>query len=210
MFENLKFLSDDEVISIINTIVTDNMDVELADLKLILAEASGRKLEKKYINIIAERIKVKIQPEQVEMRRNQDPVFVKPAPEYKEEPVKPVEEPMSPIAKNEEVSKPTFDDVYSSDPEEEEEYEKYPALSFVSGLFKVFAWIMLAGLVILSVISGILLFKQPYVICAVIFVGIVSGLIIFLTFYCAAESIRVKIDTEDHLNNIEKLLKNKQ
>ena len=51
MFENLKSMTDDDVINVINTIVTDNIDVELADLKLILAEASGRKLEKKYINI---------------------------------------------------------------------------------------------------------------------------------------------------------------
>ena len=58
MFENLKSMTDDEVINVINNIVTDNMDVPLADLKLILAEASGRKLEKKYINIIAERIKL--------------------------------------------------------------------------------------------------------------------------------------------------------
>ena len=54
MFENLKNMTDDEVINVINNIVTDNMDVALADLKLILAEASGRKLEKKYINIMLE------------------------------------------------------------------------------------------------------------------------------------------------------------
>ena len=58
MFENLKNMTDDEVINVINNIVTDNMDVALADLKLILAEASGRKLEKKYINIIMTRLPV--------------------------------------------------------------------------------------------------------------------------------------------------------
>ena len=59
MFENLKNMTDDEVINVINNIVTDNMDVALADLKLILAEASGRKLEKKYINIMQKELNQK-------------------------------------------------------------------------------------------------------------------------------------------------------
>ena len=201
MFENLKSMTDDEVINVINTIVTDNVDVELSDLKLILAEASGRKLEKKYINIIAERIKSKIQPEPVESKRNAEQVMVKPVTEIKNDSTKTVAEKQNNKVEN---SKPTFDDVYSIDVEneEDEEYEKYPALSFVSGLYKVFAWIMLAGLIILSVVVGVLYFKKPYMICASVFTGIVSGLIIFLVFYCMAESIKVKIDTESHLRKI--------
>lgn len=205
MFENLKNMTDDEVINVINTIVTDNVDVELSNLKLILAEASGRKLEKKYINIIAERIKAKIQPEPVESKRNTEQIVVKTVSEIKNDPPKNMAEKEN---LKSEFSKPTFDDVYSTEFEnEEEEYEKYPALSFVSGLFKVFAWIMLAGLVILSVIAGVLYFKTPHMICGAIFTGIVSGLIIFLVFYCMAESIKIKIDMESHLVKLVELMK---
>lgn len=206
MFENLKTMNDDEVINVINTIVTDNIDVELSDLKLILAEASGRKLEKKYINIIAERIKAKIQPEQVESRRNTEQVLIKPMVEQKKEQTKEETETVKESVKKENT-KPTFDDLYSDEFEEEdEEYEKYPALSFISGLYKVFAWILLAGFIILSVIAGILYFKVPHLVCASIFVGIVAGLITFLSLYCLAESIRVKMDTEEHLRKIKEYI----
>ena len=112
MFENLKSMTDDEVINVINNIVTDNMDVALADLKIILAEASGRKLEKKYINIIAERIKSKIQPEVVEIKR-------------RSEPVKPTPEPKQDLTKTQAVQKPTFDDVYNASEDEEVFEEEY-------------------------------------------------------------------------------------
>lgn len=206
MFENLKNMTDDEVINVINKIVTDNMDVELADLKLILAEASGRKLEKKYINIIAERIKTKIQPEPVEIKRKTEQFAVKANSELKNE---------MPNQKNDgqkiknEPSKPTFDDVYNTDfYNEDEEEEKYPALSFLVGLYKVFAWIMLIGIIVLSVVCSVLLFKeQSYMICAVIFCGIVSGLIFFLGLYSAAEKIKVNMDMESHLRELVGLIK---
>ena len=198
MFENLKSMTDDEVINVINNIVTDNMDVALADLKLILAEASGRKLEKKYINIIAERIKSKIQPEVVEIKRRSEQVM-KPAPEQKPD-----------LSKTQTSLKPTFDDVYKPVDEEEEfeqEYEKYPALSFLSAMYKILAWVFLVFSIMGFLGYGILKFKGTvYLICAAGFCGIITGLILLLVFYCLAESVRVRIDTEEHLRNIKKLL----
>ena len=198
MFENLKAMTDDEVINVINNIVTDNMDVALADLKLILAEASGRKLEKKYINIIAERIKSKIQPEVVEVKRRTEPV-VKPVPEQKHE-----------ASKTQTPTKPTFDDVYKPVDEEEEfeqEYEKYPALSFLSALYKILAWVFLVFSIAGFVGYGILKFKGTvYLICAAAFCGIVTGLVLLLAFYGLAESFRIRIDTEEHLRDIKNLL----
>ena len=115
MIENLKNMTDEEVINYINKVITDNIDLELNELKSILAEASGRKLEKKYINIIAEKIKAKIQPEPVEEKRKRE---VPKEPEIKDS------------------VKPTFDDVYSIPDDEEEDEEKYPVLSFLVGLYK--------------------------------------------------------------------------
>ena len=196
MFENLKAMTDDEVINVINNIVTDNMDVALADLKLILAEASGRKLEKKYINIIAERIKSKIQPEPVELKR-------------KPETIKPVHEPKVEAPKSQPAPKPTFDDVYNSadDEEVEVEYEKYPALSFLGVMYKILAWVFLVFSIIGFLGFGIIKFSgAAYLICAAAFCGIVCGLLLLLTFYSLSESIRVRIDTEEHLRDIKKLL----
>lgn len=185
MMENLKNMTDDEVINTINRIVTDNEDVELGDLKLILAEASGRKLEKKYINIIAERIKAKIQPEPVEIKRKTEPVEVKKNTDIKKE-----------------TSKPTFDDVYYTDFDEDEE-EKYPALSFLVGLYKVFAWILLIGLIIIAVVNSVLIFKDNiYIICMLMFGSIIAGLISFLGFYSASEKIKLQLDMENHLRKL--------
>lgn len=190
--ENLKSLTDDEVINQINTIVTDNIDLEIAELKLILAEASGRKLEKKYINIIAERIKSKIQPEPVPLKRK----FEMP----KQEEV--VEEPAKPI-KPAKPAKPTFDDVYSTENEVEEDFEKYPVLSFLIGLYKVFAWILLIGsIVIASTVSLILFRHQIAVICGIMFGSIVIGIFLLIVFYSMAEKIKIQIDIEDHLSKL--------
>ena len=190
MFENLKTMTDDEVINVINTIVTDNIDVELADLKLILAEASGRKLEKKYINIIAERIKSKIQPETVEVKRRvEQPV------------IKPVQESKSTVEQ-----KPTFDDIYNvadDDEELEEEYERYPALALLSGVYKILAWVFLVLSIIGFIAYGIVTFKGVvYLVCATAFCGIITGLLMLLVFYSLAESIKLRLDTEEHLRKI--------
>ncbi len=201
MFENLKTMTDDEVINVINNIVTDNIDVELADLKLILAEASGRKLEKKYINIIAERIKSKIQPETVEIKRRSEQPTIKPVQETKNQaPKAPVEQ------------KPTFDDVYnvSDDDEEdfEEEYERYPALAFLGGMYKILAWVFLVFSIIGFIGYGIIAFKGVvYLVCATAFCGIITGLIMLLVFYSLAESIKLRLDTEEHLRKIKSVLK---
>lgn len=182
--ENLKNLTDDEVINIINKIVTDNEDMELADLKLILAEASGRKLEKKYINIIAERIKSKIQPEPVEVKRKTEP---------KPKPV--VQEP----------AKPTFDDVYNNFDEEEEaeEYDKYPVLSFLTGLYKVIAWILLVGIILFAGLTSLLVFKDNIIlVCGIMFGSIVLAVIMLIAFYSMSEKIKISVDIEKHLRDL--------
>lgn len=182
--ENLKNLTDDEVINIINKIVTDNEDTELADLKLILAEASGRKLEKKYINIIAERIKAKIQPEPVEVKRKT---------ELKSKPI------------SQESSKPTFDDVYSNyeEYEEDEEFDKYPVLSFLTGLYKVFAWILLVGVIVLAGLVSLLMFKNNLIaVCGIMFGSIVLAVIMLIAFYSMSEKIKICIDIEKHLRDL--------
>ena len=189
--ENIKNFSDEEIINLINKIVMGEVEAELSDLKAILAEASGRKLEKSYINIIAERIREKIQPEKVEQKRKSEQV--------KEKPVK----------KEENAKKVTFDDVYSdgsesyADYDEDYEDENYPVLSFLASLYKIFAWILFAGLIVAGIIASLTVFKQKIIIvCALMLGDIIISIITLLLFLGMSEKIRLKLDIERHLRTL--------
>lgn len=189
MIENLRTMTDDEVINFINKIVTDNEDLELKDLKSLLAETSGRKLEKKYINIIAERIKSKIQPEPVVDKRKYDtaPKDETPKEEPKEEKKK---------------IKPTFDDIYNVEDYEDME-ERYPVMMFLIGLFKVFAWIFLIGTVVVAALLSFFIFSQNIItVCGIMFGSIILAIFLLVYFYYLSEKIKIKIDIETHLRKI--------
>ena len=75
----------------------------------------------------------------------------------------------------------------------------------VIGIFMVMVFLVfsIAGFVG----YGILKFKGTvYLICAAAFCGIVTGLVLLLVFYGLAESLRIRIDTEEHLRDIKNLL----
>ena len=189
--ENIKSFTDEEIMSLINKIVMGEIEAELSDLKAILAEASGRKLEKNYINIIADKIKQKIQPEQIEQKRK--PEFKEPKPEVSEN-----------------TKKFNLDELYKSEPdeddEEEEDYEeeKYPVLSFLAGLYKVFAWILFAGIIIIGAVLSIVFFKNNMVtVCGVMLGAVLLSVIFLLMLLSVSENIRLKLDIQ---KNLEKLL----
>ena len=189
--ENIKSFTDEEIMSLINKIVMGEVEAELSDLKAILAEASGRKLEKNYINIIADKIKQKIQPEQIEQKRK--PEFKEPKPEVSEN-----------------TKKFNLDDLYKSEPDEEEEDEeeyedeKYPVLSFLSGLYKAFAWILFAGIIVIGAVLSIVFFKNNMVtVCGVMLGAVLLSVIFLLMLLSVSENIRLKLDIQ---KNLEKLL----
>ena len=181
--ENIKTFTDEEIINLINKIVMGEVQAELADLKAILAEASGRKLEKNYINIIAERIREKIQPQQVEQKRK---------PELKQE-----------VAET--TKKFDFDELYSKDfdDEDDEEYEQYPVLSFLAGLYKVFAWILFAGIIVTgAIVAALFVGGNILGICGVMFAALLTSIIFLLALLGASENIKLKIDIERHLSKL--------
>lgn len=189
--ENIKSFTDEEIINLINKIVMGETEAELSDLKAILAEASGRKLEKNYINIIADKIKQKIQPEQIEQKRK---------PEIKEQ--KP--------AVSDNTKKFNLDELYKTEADEEDddeedyEDEKYPVLSFLSGLYKAFAWILFAGIIVIGAVLSIVFFKNNMVtVCGVMLGAVLLSVIFLLMFLSLSENIRLKLDIE---KNLEKLL----
>ena len=189
--ENIKSFTDEEIMSLINKIVMGEIEAELSDLKAILAEASGRKLEKNYINIIADKIKQKIQPEQVEQKRKPE-----------------VKEPKPEVSEN--TKKFNLDDLYKSEPDEEEEDEdeyedeKYPVLSFLSGLYKAFAWILFAGIIVIGAVLSIVFFKNNMVtVCGVMLGAVLLSVIFLLMLLSVSENIRLKLDIQ---KNLEKLL----
>lgn len=192
--ENIKSFTDEEIINLINKIVMGEEQAELSDLKAILAEASGRKLEKNYINIIAERIKEKIAPVAVEQKRKSEPEVVK-------------------EKSAEEKTKFNFDAIYNNaeddfEDEDEKDDEKYPVLSFMTGLYKAFAWIMFIGLIAISVVVSMVFFANNIAaVCMTILAGIVLSVIMLLAFLAASESIRIKIEIENHLSQISEAIK---
>lgn len=189
--ENIKSFTDEEIMSLINKIVMGEIEAELSDLKAILAEASGRKLEKNYINIIADKIKQKIQPDQVEQKRKPE-----------------IKEPKPAVSDN--TKKFNLDELYKSEPdeddEEEEDYEeeKYPVLSFLAGLYKVFAWILFAGIIVIGAVLSIVFFKNNMVtVCGVMLGAVLLSVIFLLMLMSVSENIRIKLDIQ---KNLEKLL----
>ncbi|MCK9479317.1 MAG: hypothetical protein M0R40_07440 [Firmicutes bacterium] len=83
------------------------------------------------------------------------------------------------------------------------EVEKFPVLKFVSGLFKVIAWVALAVCTALGVgVSYLYFLEQALLAAAVIFAGIAVGTVWLLVFYVAAEKILIKIEIEKHLRGI--------
>lgn len=184
--ENIKNFSDEEIINLINKIVMGEQEADISDLKAILAEASGRKLEKNYINIIAERIRQKIQPEQPEQKRKTE-----------------ARPPKSAVSEN--TQKFNLDEVYESEPDEEDEEddEKYPVLSFLAGLYKVFAWILFVGVIVTGgIVSVIFLSSKIFMVCMAMFGAILLSVIFLLMFLGLSESIRLKIDIEKNLRKI--------
>lgn len=183
--ENIKSMTDEEVIGLINKIVMEEVTPELSDLKTILAEASGRKLDKSYINIIAERIKAKIQPQKAE-------------PQKKER-----NEKKNEVFEN--TKKYTFDDVYKKDEEDDDEYEddRYPVLSFLSGLYKIFSWILFVGIILIGGVVSLVMFKDKiFTVCAIMGGSIILSVIFLLFFLGMSEKILLKLDIERHLRNI--------
>lgn len=188
--ENIKSYTDEEVISLINKIVMGEVEAELSDLKSVLAEASGRKLEKTYINIIAERIKEKIQPAPAEAKRRPAPAKEKPE-----------------IKEDKKEKKVTFDDVYSFEDEEddEDEYyeEDYPILSFLSSLYKVFSWVLFGAFIVAGIILSLTMFRGNVVVSVCVMLGaIICAAVSLLFFLGTSENIRIKLDIERHLRKI--------
>lgn len=186
--DNIKNMTNEEVINLINKIVMEETEPELSDLKVILAEASGRKLEKNYINIIAERIKKKIEPEKAEPKR-------------KPETIKNSEK------KADNAKKVTFDDVYSQSEddiyEEDESDEKYPVMSFLASLYRVFGWILFVGIIVGGIITSVLAFKEKIAfVCLTMLASILVAVIVLLVLLGISEKKLWKIDVERHLRNI--------
>lgn len=190
--ESIKNYSDDEIISLINSIMTDEIYAEMSDLKMILAEASARKLEKKYVNVIADRIK-----------RNLENSQEKPSQKRKTEAEKSVGDKEKTVEKKPKV---TFDDVYKSDDFEdieEDNEEKYPVLSFMVGLYKILAWILFIGTMLCgAVISLVMVKNNILVVCGIMLLAIVLSVLILLFMLSKSESIKLKIDIEKNLRKI--------
>ncbi len=222
--ENIEKLTDDQIINVINTIFTDDLDVDIADLKKLLSEVSARKLEPKYINVIADKIKSindreamnkdaedvvaerKAEMEaEIEQQVVEDTVVVEPILDIEEEETPKERKRREKKEKAEE--KPTFDEIYADDDEdddEDEELERYPILSFLVGFFKVVAWVLL----VLSIVTGVCISAfsmniNIFQVCGIMFGSLLAGVIFLILFYSMSENIMWKLDVAEMLKEKE-------
>ncbi|MBQ6907611.1 MAG: hypothetical protein IJQ28_04470, partial [Clostridia bacterium] len=87
--------------------------------------------------------------------------------------------------------------------EEDDEDEKYPILSFLISLYKIFAWIFLVGSIGTVVVTAGFLYKfSVFQICLIMFGSLIAGIILLIFFYSCSEKLQWKIDVEKHLRKI--------
>ena len=77
-------------------------------------------------------------------------------------------------------------------------------LSFLAGLYKVFAWILFAGIIVIGAVLSIVFFKNNMVtVCGVMLGAVLLSVIFLLMLLSVSENIRLKLDIQ---KNLEKLL----
>lgn len=192
---NLKDYSDEEVIDIIKKAENKEIPYTLSDLKQLLAEATNRKIEQNYINTLANIMQSEITGDSYIPSPTADSKKISRRTKSEGGKTKDIE-------KIKTVKKANLS---PTDMEFGENFEKYPVLDFLSGLYKVLAWFLLIGFIALaSAIGYIYLKDQTLYLVSAIFSGIFVGVIVFIFLYARAEKIALNLEIEKHLRKISK------
>lgn len=167
---NIKEYSDEDIIALVNGSLSGDIPYTLSDLKKLLAEVTNRKLDTRYTNILTNLMKSEITGQ------------------------KGIQSESFPRRQVSRESEPVFDDSFA------DENEKFPVLSFLSGLFKVVAWVSLVIFIASGAVIGFAYFKGLIMYAAAsLLSGIMLGTIFLLFFYAQAEKILLKLEIERHL-----------
>lgn len=179
---NIKNYSDEDIIVMINGVRNEEIAYTMDDLKKLLAESTNRKLDAKYTNAIVNIINREITGENGR-KINEE-----------EEAESSVKRPVTQKASADKNKEPVFSNIYSDD------HEKFPVLSFLAGLYKVMAWLMLVVAIAAGSIVGYTYFKDEMLyIAASVFGGIMVGTVLLIFFYAISEKIQLNLEIERHL-----------
>lgn len=211
---NLKSYSDGDITALIDGFESGSVAYNLNDLKSVLSEVTSRKLEQRYIDSLANKIKQVLENEAKEVA----PTRRQAAQDFEDTQVVPTLEVQERLAA-EQASTASMAPVVEPSPspkqqpreeakamitepnlEELEDTEDYPILTFLASLYKVFAWIMLVGTLVTGGVLCFTWFVDNLLAIIGVMIGSVALAILFvLSFYAAAESIQWKLDVENHL-----------
>ena len=76
-------------------------------------------------------------------------------------------------------------------------------MSFLTGLYKVIAWILLVGIILFAGLTSLLVFKDNIIlVCGIMFGSIVLAVIMLIAFYSMSEKIKISVDIEKHLRDL--------
>ncbi len=173
---NIKDLSDEDIIRIINNAQDKKADYTMEDLKVLLAETTNRKL-KEHTYTLTRLMESEITGES-------EPSKTATTESYNKRPVA--------EKTQKEISPPReFDNSFAA------EYDKYPVLSFLIGLFKFFAWLFLLISVVGGAFGGYVYFKGEIVfLIASVLSGMTVGMAFWLFFYAQSEKILLQLEIE--------------
>jgi hypothetical protein len=88
-------------------------------------------------------------------------------------------------------------------PDSETEEERFPVLGFLTGIYKVAAWLSLVVCIIAGCVVGfVYLSDEILFVVASVLGGICLGTVLLLFFYSMSEGILLKLEMERHLRKM--------
>ncbi len=174
---NLKDCSDEEIIGIIERIKRGQDTYDLDDLKNLLAEVTNRKLGGDYTVALNNLIKLEITSEGSSKKQ--------------------------PVPGKKSVAMRKIADLSEDTPDSETEEERFPVLGFLTGIYKVAAWLSLVVCIIAGCVVGfVYLSDEILFVVASVLGGICLGTVLLLFFYSMSEGILLKLEMERHLRKM--------
>lgn len=180
---NIKDYSNEDIIVLINGIQSGDIAYTINDLKKLLAEATNRKLDSKITNAVVSLINSEITGEKCSKTIVDN-----------ENAATSTKRPVAQKPSSDKGNDIEFNHISMN------ECDKFPILNFLSGLFKVLAWLILVIAIIGSVVIGYVYFKDELLyLAASVFGGIMIGTVLLIFFYAQSEKIYLQLEIERHL-----------
>ena len=206
---NLKSFSDENIINVISRIQSGSVAYNLSDVRAILTEVTERGMGQEYTDLLTG-----LQMRLSEDAENESPVYRRSGgqtalkseeSEEKDLFVETIEKPkkQKKVEKVEKIEKPKRKDTQAVEEFDELDYEAFPILVFLAGVYKTVGWVVFLLAVLASIVISIAIFPgQTLIISGIILGSIIVGTLTLLGCYAASENIWLKIEVERHLRRL--------